>query len=1327
MKRLNWAIVLASWMLAVSSAQARWEIHRTPGGSGLETIFVNESSAQGMWIVEKQGGLYWTTWNSTGNTFNPCGSTSEFDAYYTWFMGADEHITSASNIPTTIAATYQGTHRYTYSSGQWNEETGCPHRDRYFKWHDAALVGDASGTPAFYADNFLIVNAAVWSPTSNDYKKGIYLVCQDAYPLPGDRPPTSLAHEYQYIYRDLDDACGRYAYAYYKDESSGYFNFQRICINGTGYGINVAQPVYNDFQVSGVNLTDIPFAGFYQYKTGNTRHQFLVANEGTEQNPDWHVWHREATSALFSATDWARVYDITTNITDFNGCQGLAARKAATPTGTYRIYLVVPNRGLAVLRSSQGTSQEEKYLNYDTGDNMQYLKNYSSRSMNMNPPWWSSTTEDYVIIPTGHADVHIAKGINFNETNPSVSQYSTLENWGANTSVHGTAYKGGSYVSGAVVDGTTLYFIHDATGIYSFNPSTWSNTYAREGINPTVTSSTFYDNSDVMFNIRCGSFSPFGETGKLYLGCGGRFYPGSGTEVLHGGIWYTEPSVANDQMHATSTNFCPQYQGPNAMTADATSGHEVLYYATVENTSDAPVPIEPDFERFSYYSNLYVLESSTGSRIPLATTAASGLNEYYLVKWSGNPSGEWFWGTFSCLRPHPTISSAVVYGLSSMFAGIDWGDPYGYSGGSWTPSQTDLGGGLGIVRKSGASWLAPNVIFSCNHASYYPMNIYFFEDVLDMIVEQYSSGSADPWKDLIILAATGAYPPMHGTEDFCRYGGLFKIKWNESNAAWQVDKVTPVTTSEYKFSGLSTFQDPAVTGVDSVQVGTRRFYFCTTAGQEYSASDYDRPLSLLWYQKKNNIDAITAAGWHKIPGSFPGTVRYPDPQTGGSFRDMANTGILAQCTSANVINLFVGGPVATRVTVSSASINSAETWSGTILLTEDRSITAGGTLTLDNANGNTQITAMDDYTITVNGGNLLVANASAQNKVLLTATDGVDHWGGIQIKAFNDSTMHTLDYLKIEKADRGITVEPNANAYVMLTINHCRFEDDSTAISAQDAKVMRITNCTIVDSKNDGIYLFNLPASVPVGYDHRVANCEITGGRVCGIHSSTCGSSLKIFQNYIHDNLTAGTSNDAGITCINSNPQIYNNEVNEPSGFALGTAVSSAPSLLQETNNFKSSAGQGYGVIHARNGFPTLNGAYNNVIHQNNGKLIRDDSDPFTSRTVRRNYWDYSGGPTDDKFYPGDAGSYDYSNYLTAADSMPSFQYGTASLGDSAAYELLEDALIAESQGNFTSAYGTLIAMIQTYPEVEDAICQALPHMLIVGPGLSLNPERPAR
>lgn len=407
----------------------------------------------------------------------------------------------------------------------------------------------------------------------------------------------------------------------------------------------------------------------------------------------------------------------------------------------------------------------------------------------------------------------------------------------------------------------------------------------------------------------------------------------------------------------------------------------------------------------------------------------------------------------------------------------------------------------------------------------------------------------------------------------------------------------------------------------------------------------------------------------------------------------------------------------------SPNINSAVIWSDTTNLHCNVIIGTNGILTLNYPG---VVIVKGNFSITVDGGNLLTAGTTDLNKVLLTADEAVPLWGGIVVKSFDSASMHTLQHLKIVKATTGIYVWPNIGTTVLVTINHCRIQNGVTGIAAQKLadppSCVRITNCTIANNSGNGVVMFNLPAKPPLGNALWVCYCEIANNGKSGMQLDRCPASLKVFQNWIHDNVQTSTPYaDYGITCVVSSPLMYNNRVEESLGSALGCAMSSAPSLTNGLTNggntFKTTAGSSGNnvpVMRWRNAQAILYKAHCNILHAGGGAhlLIYDESSPPSYRKVAFNYWEpYP--PNASYFYPSWA--FIYTPYDNNMNNFPFVSPGTSSLEDSAAYDLLEEGLAAEAADDFSLAYDKFMEVVQTYPDVEDAICQALPHILSSG------------
>lgn len=339
MKRIVYFFIFIAFAASAFTARAGWKNHNLPGGTALETIVVDEYPiVQGMWVVEKSGGMYWLEWDPQhpwGEEGSP--DYEEFDAYYPWFMGGD--IKEIDGTLYTIAATYQGTHLYEYntSGGKWQAISTEPERNSYYRWHDAAFCAGGSGN---YNRDFFIVSAVQeWYPDpQHPYLKGLFLITDGQAPDPEDPPIEGTSgNDYQFIYRHPDPERGYWLYTWHGG------SFQRITVSGTYPNINAAAD--RDFLEEDA-LDEI--ACFYQYKDAyGIYHQYIVANRGTEDDPLWDVWHRVDTGSGFQSDGWDVVcQDLQEGIGDY-GFMGIAAYYYDSNPDEHHIYLNIQKNGLA--------------------------------------------------------------------------------------------------------------------------------------------------------------------------------------------------------------------------------------------------------------------------------------------------------------------------------------------------------------------------------------------------------------------------------------------------------------------------------------------------------------------------------------------------------------------------------------------------------------------------------------------------------------------------------------------------------------------------------------------------------------------------------------------------------------------------------------------------------------------------------------------------------------------------------------------------------------------------------------------------------------------
>ena len=307
----------------------------------------------------------------------------------------------------------------------------------------------------------------------------------------------------------------------------------------------------------------------------------------------------------------------------------------------------------------------------------------------------------------------------------------------------------------------------------------------------------------------------------------------------------------------------------------------------------------------------------------------------------------------------------------------------------------------------------------------------------------------------------------------------------------------------------------------------------------------------------------------------------------------------------------------------------------------------------------------------------------------------------------------------------GIYLSPDEGNTTRVKIENCLFDGNCIGIAARGADQVWIKNCEIKNSKKegnyngDGIYLLHLPRHT----DHYVENCEIHDNEGCGLRIVSCPSSLRIINNALEDNLVQNDDAPSiwgGMYFYNSSPKLAANEVEETKGYPLVFMNSGAPYVCKRSellNFFELQTGEHdtFAVIYANGSFPIANGAHNNFSHNddNGDYLIRDFTSPSVKRRVRFNWWGVN-PPVDSLFYPANRINYD--NYLTSEQIFTGdrLERGISS-GEDEPYDLLDSALIAYYNEEYSQAYQMLVEVIEDYSDDSGAVCLALPHLLNVG------------
>ena len=402
-------------------------IYRLPGGNSLETIIVDETvngdPVQGLWMVEKQAGMYWLPWNSGSSVWS---TPEEHDAYYPWFMGGDKRTmgNSPNQVLYSIAATYLGTHLYQYtgSDPEWDEPTSSFVENSYYRWHDAAFY-EANASPTNSQNHFVVSAVQEWSPSSYTYNKGLYLVTDGQSPLYTTSPITnSSGKNFRFIYRDLEN--DDILYAWWNEEGTTTSDFLKVDVDYSSP--NYSASTASDFDETSYILQKV-FC-FYQYLDGSNRHQYLVAE--TRHNVDVvtiDVWHREEDGGGYLNDDewsieWSDIGD------DYPDIFGIVGEDCVSDI--HKIYLGVNTEGLIY---HYNTTTEA--LNY-TSDYSEYLSNWSIHSLNLNP-WYDVEDCEEIIVGTAKASVQFADIDISDLSDPVVEDYYNEDGWSSGGSDKG--------------------------------------------------------------------------------------------------------------------------------------------------------------------------------------------------------------------------------------------------------------------------------------------------------------------------------------------------------------------------------------------------------------------------------------------------------------------------------------------------------------------------------------------------------------------------------------------------------------------------------------------------------------------------------------------------------------------------------------------------------------------------------------------------------------------------------------------------------------------------------------------------------------------------
>jgi hypothetical protein len=233
----------------------------------------------------------------------------------------------------------------------------------------------------------------------------------------------------------------------------------------------------------------------------------------------------------------------------------------------------------------------------------------------------------------------------------------------------------------------------------------------------------------------------------------------------------------------------------------------------------------------------------------------------------------------------------------------------------------------------------------------------------------------------------------------------------------------------------------------------------------------------------------------------------------------------------------------THTVTTSGPISGSETWSGTVFLTGDVTITPTGSLTIlpgtlveCDPRADDQIGGLNTSRIEliVNQGKLNAVGTAASPIIftaawlLRTNPPVAGDWYGIRIH----STNAVLRYCTVQVGTVGMSVEGGA-----CTVDYCTFSSNKiygaifsvsgamadcvvsqngAGVQAADSQLLTITNCTISDNSGAGIY----------SHPDRGADIAIVNSIICGNNNSeygaVCATAVDLSRSSVVNNAGSG-------------------------------------------------------------------------------------------------------------------------------------------------------------------------------------------------------------
>jgi len=1279
------------FLLFTASHSADWTYKKLGGGNAVKMIVMdNEGGPKGVWFFSKDGGTYWLPWDETIGSYGDWGDWQCFDEHFGWHMGGDTAYVDTTHYA--MAGTMQGINQYSYNpaSGWDNVDPPGLIRNSYYYYRDAMFVKDTEAG-SWNTAHYIVSCWQHYSPPTGTIRQGLYIIDDEegmvnAFPVVETRD-----HLIKQLHRDFDADTVYYFWGTIDYQGSRTYGFWKLVVTGQENQWDCT--ISKDFDDSEYIPKEVN--RFYQYKDDSgVIHQYLLIKRNPNETDTWDIFYRNDDSGFsddWGDPIWASLED---ELYSTPG-GGIVGRRHGDD---HYIFLVGNNEGLVLFDTGQniGVNNPKAYYLDSDGD---YLTVFGSHCVTW-VPWADDGDSDHHIIFGAPGTGNTFTEIDIDSWPPSNSDIDIYDMHGFSANEEDAKGAPGGRNRGMYYEGRKIYIPTWGEGVWlgDFNGASPKFNKILANLTPWSTAQT-----DFSFSWNCCGGSPWDS--KIFFGALNVSYYIDGIEHTdHTGLWsYDESGQSLEQI----------WDG-NPVWSLAAGGY-YLYIGAEEAGSDA-----------WWVAELYYKEEESD---PVAIFDTDDPNYSHSVPGWGNIYAE-----FLSLQPHPNqyaesgIYEGVVCGLG--IRNIDWGSYY------YAPGVEDLdqwGGGIVYFYKDeeNSSWNEdPEVVVPMSQSGD-PPGDEWFEHVFDMVVEcneDYYTGISENHKKMDILAATCAWQLERSTEDVWRYGGLFEVHWDPTGAgSWVIRDVTPCLASGtplYQLDGYEDFDDhAAVMAVESYNSpieDTQTLYICTTSGEQYGTEDEHYPL--VWYQKADDMRGLTRTGWKRYPSAWgeENAGRIPYDATNNKFFSnwFCDVAILDWGT------LYVGGHYIENSYVGD-DLDGNETWSGNVMVWDDIVVGEGDTLNLDKG---LHVFMMDTCSITIDGGYINIMYPDSA-RILFSSSEDL-RWKGLIFKDIPGDTLLSVENLEIRNAKYGIFVDNSTTGNeVRLQIDNCLFDGNYIGIAADRARRIIVQNCEIKKSvreghfNGDGIYLFNLPASA----NHNIMNSKIHDNEGCGIRIINCGSTLSLFNNELHDNLgqNDGTpSSWSGIYFYNSTPKLSCNEVYESRGYPLATTNSAAPYFCHgpdSTNIFELDTQEAdtFAVLWANGGFPVLNNARNNFSHNDCDSLclVKDFTSPQVGRRMENNWWGVN-PPSSSQFY--DANYMDYDPYLASVESFPT---GLPERGiyTPDAYEVLDEALIALYDGQYQEAYDALTGLIENFPDAEDAISLALPHILNAGAQTSIS------